>query len=93
MANMLPFQILISTIHGKTLKSLIKLNSYCQEQHRVKNLNDLMDHILLQIIKVILSISSKNKTHLLLTHQSETRSTRLEIELHLKCIQDIILRL
>ena len=38
-------------------------------QHRIKNFNYLMDHILYQISKTILSISSKNMRQLLIIIQ------------------------
>ena len=54
---MLPYQILACTIHGKIYKSHIKtINLKYQLQHEMKNLNYLMDHILHQILKIILNI-------------------------------------
>ena len=47
----------IVIIHGKISKSHIRIiNWKYQLQHRMKNLNYLMDHILYQIFKVILNI-------------------------------------
>ena len=41
----------------KNIKSLIRsINSKFQLQYRMKNLNYLMDHILYQIFKIILSV-------------------------------------
>ena len=55
---MLLYQILAFTIHGKIEKSHIrKINLKYQLQHGLKNLNYLMDHILYQVFKIILSIS------------------------------------
>ena len=45
----------------KNIKSHTKIIILkCQLQHEAKNLNYLMDHILYQIFKIILSISSKS---------------------------------
>ena len=61
---MLHYQILVSTINGKIYKSPIEAkNLKYQPQHGMINLNYLMDHIPCQIIKNILSISSKNMKH------------------------------
>ena len=58
---MLFYQILASNIHDKILKSHTKLiNLNYQFQHEMKNLNYLMDHILYQIFKIILSILPRN---------------------------------
>ena len=54
---MLPYQNLASTIHGK--KSHIKtIHLKLRLQHGMINLNYQMDHIMHQIFKIILSISS-----------------------------------
>ena len=54
---MLLYQILIFTIHGKLLKSHIRIiNLKYQLQHGMKNLNYLMDHILYQIFEIIMNI-------------------------------------
>ena len=59
--NRLLYQILAFTICGKIYKSHTKtINLKYQLQHGVKNLNYLMHHILHPILKIILSISSKN---------------------------------
>ena len=57
---MLLYQILAFTIHRKIQKSHTKI-IYLKYQlrHGMKSLNYLMDHILYQILKNILSISSK----------------------------------
>ena len=55
--NILLYQILVFTMHGKILKSHIRIiNLKCQLQHGMKNLNYLMDHILYQIMKIILNV-------------------------------------
>ena len=55
--NMLLYHILTCTIHGKISKSYIKtINLKYQLQHGIKDLNFLMDHILYQILKIILNI-------------------------------------
>ena len=52
--NMLFYQILVYTIHGKLLKSHTKtINIKYQLQRGMKKLNYLMDHILYQIFKII----------------------------------------
>ena len=62
--NMLFYQILAYTIHGKTLKSHTKLISLKHQLQRgMINLNYLMDHILYQMFKINLNISSKNMRH------------------------------
>ena len=54
------YQILAITIHGKILTCHIRtLNLKYQLQHEMKNLNYLMDHVLYQIIKIILNIYLK----------------------------------
>ena len=53
--NMLLYQILAHPIHGKIHQRTINLKY--QLQHRMKNLNYLMDHILYQMFKIILSVS------------------------------------
>ena len=47
--------ILAHPIHGKIHQRTINLKY--QLQHRMKNLNYLMDHILYQMFKIILSVS------------------------------------
>ena len=48
-------------MHDKIYKSHTKIiNLKYQLQREMKNLNYLMDHVLYQIFKIILSISSKN---------------------------------
>ena len=57
---MLLYQILAFTIHGEIQKTHTKIiNSKYQLQYGTKNLNYLVNHILYQIFKNILSISSK----------------------------------
>ena len=57
---MLLYQILAFTIHGEIQKAHTKIiNSKYQLQYGTKNLNYLVNHILYQIFKNILSISSK----------------------------------
>ena len=59
--NMLLYQILVYNIHRKIEKSHIRIiNLKCQLQHKMKNLNYLMDLILYQIFKIILNIYLKN---------------------------------
>ena len=59
---MLLYQILAYTIHEKIEKSHIRtINLKYQLQHEMKNLNYLMDHILYQIFKIILSIFKKKR--------------------------------
>ena len=54
---MLLNEILAFTAHGKILKSHTKMiNLKYQLRHRMKSLNYLMDHILYQTFKNILSI-------------------------------------
>ena len=58
---MLPYQILAYTIHGKILKShTITINLKYQIQRGIINSNYMLGHILYQIFKIRLSISSKN---------------------------------
>ena len=59
--NVFFYQILAYTIHEKNIKSHTKtINLKFPDQHGMQNLNYLMDHILYQIFKIILNISSKN---------------------------------
>ena len=54
---MLTYQILVCTIHEKLEKSHIKtMNLKYQLQQGLINLNYLMDHILYQILKIILRL-------------------------------------
>ena len=47
MKNILLYQILVFSIHGKMQKSHIRIiNLKYQLQHGMKNLNYLMDHVL-----------------------------------------------
>ena len=67
---MLFYQIGSFTIRGKIEKSHTKIiNLKYQLRHGMKNLNYLIDHILYQIFKTILSISSKNMRQLLIILQ------------------------
>ena len=62
--NMFLYQILANTKHGQILKSHRKtINLKYQLQRGMKDLNNLIDHTLYQIFKIILSISSKNVDH------------------------------
>ena len=81
---MLLYQILASAIHGKTSTTYMKiLNLKYQLQLGMMNLNYLMD--LIQIFKLILSISSKkNKA---VTNNLSIRKQK--IKLHLKLLQGI----
>ena len=55
--NILLNQIIVFTMHGKILKSHIRIiNLNHQLQNGIKNLNYLMDHTLYQIFKIILNI-------------------------------------
>ena len=57
----------------------------------MKNFKYLMDHVLLQIFKIILTITSKIMKPLLIILQCKFISTKLMIKLLLKSNQDIIL--
>ena len=57
----------------------------------MKNFKYLMDRVLLQIFKIILSITSKIMKPLLIILQCKFISTKLMIKLLLKSNQDIIL--
>ena len=58
--NMLLYQTIAFTIHGKIQKSHTKIiNSKYELRHGMKNLNYLMDHILYQIFKITLNKSLK----------------------------------
>ena len=55
--KILPYQILVFIIHRKTYKNhTTTINVKYQLQHGMINLNYLVDHILYQIFKIILSI-------------------------------------
>ena len=55
--NVLLYQILAFIIHGKILKSHIRIiNLKYQHQHGINNLNYLTDPSLYQIFKIILNI-------------------------------------
>ena len=69
---MLPYQILASTIHGKYNKNYLKTTNFkYQLKHKMINLNYLMDYIIHQIFKIMLSILSKK--HETLTNQTPIR--------------------
>ena len=54
----------------KNIKSSYTIiNLKYQLQHGIMNFNDLMDHILHQILKIILSIFKKNMEKILVIHQ------------------------
>ena len=56
--NMLFYQTLVFTIHGKIQKSYTKIkNLKYQLRYGMESLNYLMDHILYKIFKIILTIS------------------------------------
>ena len=59
---MLLYQILAFAIRGKNVKMAYKKLKY-QLPLGMKNLNYLMDHVLCQIFKIILRVSSKNMKH------------------------------
>ena len=68
--NMLLYQILAFTIHGKIYKSNTKvIDLKYQLQYGMEKLNYLIDHILYLIFKNILSISSKSMRQLLIILQ------------------------
>ena len=68
--NRLLYQTLAFAIHEKILNRHINLiNIKHQLQHGMKSLNYLMDHVLYQIFKTILSVSSKNTRQLLIILQ------------------------
>ena len=55
--NVLLYQILVFTIHGKMLENPIRtINSRFHLQHGMKNWNYLIDHIQYQIFKAILNL-------------------------------------
>ena len=82
---MLLYQVLASNIPGKIKVSHIKaINLKYQLQHGMINLNCLMNQILYQIIKIILSTSSKNMKHLLVTRQEYTSTKLKTINLKLR---------
>ena len=56
--NKLRYQILVSAIHKKYLKNHIKAinQKQYQLQHGMVNVNYSMDHILYQILKIVLNI-------------------------------------
>ena len=57
---MLSYQTVEFTIYMEKVKSCTKIiNLKYQLQNEMKSLNNLMDHILYQIFKTILSVSSK----------------------------------
>ena len=63
---MLLYQTLAFAIHGKIYKSHAKiLNIKYHHQHGMRSFNYLMDHILYQILKITLNISSKCMKQLL----------------------------
>ena len=60
MVNMLLYQTLAFTIHGKIYKintKIINLKYYLR--HGMKSLNYLMDHVLYQIFKITINIIQK----------------------------------
>ena len=58
--NILFYQTLAFTIHGKKLKSHTKeINLKYQLQNGMTSLNHLMDHILYEVFKITLNISLK----------------------------------
>ena len=76
----------------KKIKNHIKtINLTYQPQHKVKQLNYLMDQILNQIFKIILRILSKHMKNLLIIFDYKYILTKLKKELNLKLNQDIIL--
>ena len=67
---MLLYQILVFTIHGNTQKAhKITINLKYHLQHRMINLNYVMDHILHQIFKTILNIFLKSTMKILIILQ------------------------
>ena len=73
---MLLYQILAYTIHGKIQKNDTKtINLKYQLLHGMRNLNYLIDHILCQIFKIILTISSKNMNKSTYANNIENRIT------------------
>ena len=62
--NMLHHETLIFNTHGKYIKRSHNKNKFKHLlQHGMMNLNNLMDHILYQKFKIVLSISSKTMKH------------------------------
>ena len=60
------YQILACTAHGKIYKNHTKaINLKYQLQREMINLNYLTDHILYQIFKIILIMSTKNMEKIL----------------------------
>ena len=67
---MLLYQILtFITIHGKHKNNTKIIDLEYQLQHEMKSLNYLKYYILHQVLKIILSISSRNMRQLLITLQ------------------------
>ena len=61
---MLHHETLIFNTHGKYIKRSHNKNKFKYLlQHGMMNLNNLMDHILYQKFKIVLSISSKTMKH------------------------------
>ena len=55
--HLLPYQILVFTVHEKTLKNRIKaIDLKFLLQHGMKNLNYLMNHVFYKIFKMIFNI-------------------------------------
>ena len=70
--KVLPYQILVFTIHGKTQKiHTIIINSKYLLQHGVINFNYQMDYIQYQIFKIIFSIFLRNIVKILIIHHIE----------------------
>ena len=91
MKRVLHYQILVFITHGKTKKAhAITINLKYQHQHGMINLNCLMDCMLYQIFKIILSLFKKNRK-LLKNHQYKYMSIKSKIGLHLKLKKDIAL--
>ena len=67
------------------------INLKYQHQQGMVNLNFLMDRILYQIFKIILSLFKKNMEKILLNHQYKYMSIKSKIGLHLKLKKDIAL--
>ena len=78
----------------KNAKGLIKnktIHFSFLAQNGMKNLKYLMEHVLLQLFKIIFSITSKNMKHLLIILQYKFTLTKWMIKLLLKSNQDITL--
>ena len=85
--NFLHYQILVITTHGKYKRVVWKQKKLSWQD--LYDSNQLRDHILYQIFKIIFSKWSKSIKHWIITHQWKYISTESKIELHLKLKLDV----